>query len=98
MSRPPRIAPAAARTTPQADAGALAAALGGEACSSRPAHTKARDRAIKVMADHARLVAKDAAGGDKVRTRALLVQQGEVLVQQGEVLVMAGIQLMREGG
>lgn len=91
MSRPPRIAPAAARTTPQAAAGTLAAALGGEACSSRPAHTKARDRAIKVMADHARLVAKDAAAGDKLRTRALLVQQGEVLV-------MAGIQLMREGG
>lgn len=48
-------------------------------------------RAVKTMADHGRIVVKQAAGGDRKRER-------ELLRMQGEIFVLAGLQLLAESG
>lgn len=72
--------------------GAPAAAGGEAARAARSAQSNLHMMAaVKVMTDHARLVALREAGRDASRF-------GGLLKQQGEILLLAGMKLLAEGG
>jgi hypothetical protein len=87
-----QIPPVAVACATPAGLGSSAAAQEVEGIAPRPAeHSISEQRAVKVMAAHARLAANAQSQGDPERRKRLIAAQGEILFT-------AGLQLMLEGG